>query len=164
MVGPATGDPDQGHWSRCGSAQRPSAKQTCAKPRETQAAEVRLCPALGWQSRSPPAPSAHAVADVGHNAVRCLTWSEAVLSCVPNGVRTRAAALKGRCPRPLDDGDLSSTSNHSVTSPRHPSVPDAQQIRPFTAWSSCCAIVSRAPGKGAKLEQKLERWPRGAVG
>ena len=22
----------------------------------------------------------------------------------PNGVRTRVAALKGRCPRPLDDG------------------------------------------------------------
>ena len=22
----------------------------------------------------------------------------------PNGIRTRAAALKGRCPRPLDDG------------------------------------------------------------
>ena len=24
----------------------------------------------------------------------------------PNGIRTRAAALKGRSPRPLDDGDL----------------------------------------------------------
>jgi hypothetical protein len=24
----------------------------------------------------------------------------------PNGIRTRAAALKGRCPRPLDDGGL----------------------------------------------------------
>jgi hypothetical protein len=22
----------------------------------------------------------------------------------PNGIRTRAAAVKGRCPRPLDDG------------------------------------------------------------
>ena len=26
---------------------------------------------------------------------------------VPNGIRTRVAALKGPCPRPLDDGDLS---------------------------------------------------------
>ena len=24
---------------------------------------------------------------------------------VPNGIRTRAAAVKGRCPGPLDDGD-----------------------------------------------------------
>lgn len=27
---------------------------------------------------------------------------------VPSGVRTRVAALKGRRPRPLDDGDLNS--------------------------------------------------------
>src|SRR5882762_3570019 len=25
---------------------------------------------------------------------------------VPNGIRTRVAAVKGRCPRPLDDGDV----------------------------------------------------------
>ncbi len=25
-------------------------------------------------------------------------------SCTPNGIRTRAATLKGWCPRPLDDG------------------------------------------------------------
>ena len=24
--------------------------------------------------------------------------------CTPNGIRTRVAAVKGRCPRPLDDG------------------------------------------------------------
>ncbi len=27
-----------------------------------------------------------------------------VLNGVPNGIRTRVAAVKGRCPRPLDDG------------------------------------------------------------
>ena len=27
-------------------------------------------------------------------------------SCAPNGIRTRVTAVKGRCPRPLDDGDV----------------------------------------------------------
>ncbi len=27
-------------------------------------------------------------------------------SCVPKGIRTPVAAVKGQCPRPLDDGDL----------------------------------------------------------
>ena len=31
-------------------------------------------------------------------------------SCIPNGIRTRAATLKGWCPRPLDDGDLERTA------------------------------------------------------
>jgi len=30
--------------------------------------------------------------------------SNAPMGRAPNGIRTRAAALKGRCPRPLDDG------------------------------------------------------------
>lgn len=34
------------------------------------------------------------------------TVIDAELSSTPNGIRTRAAAVKGRCPRPLDDGGL----------------------------------------------------------
>jgi hypothetical protein len=32
--------------------------------------------------------------------------ADRLASGAPNGIRTRAAALKGRCPRPLDDGGL----------------------------------------------------------
>ena len=29
-----------------------------------------------------------------------------ITSSAPNGIRTRVTAVKGRCPRPLDDGDV----------------------------------------------------------
>jgi|JI6StandDraft_1071083.scaffolds.fasta_scaffold01624_16 hypothetical protein len=32
--------------------------------------------------------------------------TELLAQRIPNGIRTRAAAVKGRSPRPLDDGDL----------------------------------------------------------
>ena len=33
---------------------------------------------------------------------------------IPNGIRTRAAAVKGRSPRPLDDGDLDASPSTRV--------------------------------------------------
>jgi hypothetical protein len=42
----------------------------------------------------------------------------------PNGIRTRAAALKGRCPRPLDDGG----STDSAALPVAPAVGDRPSI------------------------------------
>ena len=33
----------------------------------------------------------------------------------PNGIRIRVAGLKGRCPRPLDDGGASSKYNKHVS-------------------------------------------------
>jgi hypothetical protein len=37
-----------------------------------------------------------------------IIFRESMPDGIPNGIRTRAATLKGWCPRPLDDGDLRS--------------------------------------------------------
>jgi hypothetical protein len=42
-------------------------------------------PALRWKSRSLPAPSTHALADVVPKDSMCLTWSEAVVLVSPTG-------------------------------------------------------------------------------
>src|ERR1700738_40554 len=39
-----------------------------------------------------------------HRALLCATPTAVVVACTPNGIRTRATAVKGRRPRPLDDG------------------------------------------------------------
>ncbi len=42
-----------------------------------------------------------------------------VLCCTPNGIRTRAATLKGWCPRPLDDGgSVQLRAGDTVAAPR----------------------------------------------
>jgi hypothetical protein len=52
-------------------------------------------------------PATSAVTGRRANQLRYGASTEANLgpSRAPNGIRTRAAALKGRSPRPLDDGD-----------------------------------------------------------
>lgn len=47
-------------------------------------------------------------------------WCCSVKPCAPNGIRTRATALKGRRPGPLDDeGLLSCTPNQHVSEPEN---------------------------------------------
>ena len=44
---------------------------------------------------------------IGPNVVALPTeWRGTPNGGTPNGIRTRAATLKGWCPRPLDDGGL----------------------------------------------------------
>src|SRR5829696_8234464 len=64
-------------------------------------------------------------------------------SGIPNGIRTRAAALKGRCPRPLDDGDP--TADSIRCGPR----PEVASDEPAAARESC--IRSRIFGSGCKV-------------
>ena len=42
-----------------------------------------------------------------HKANRIFNSNQHFRVGTPNGIRTRAAAVKGQCPRPLDDGGLS---------------------------------------------------------
>jgi hypothetical protein len=63
----------------------------------------------------------------GWRALRAALQDQAALttaSSAPNGIRTRAAALKGRCPRPLDDGGSTVTAAVPVA----PAVGDRPSI------------------------------------
>ena len=51
-------------------------------------------------------------------------------SSAPNGIRTRAAALKGRCPRPLDDGGLRRSSPPRTRGARRRGPPQHRGRRP----------------------------------
>src|SRR5687767_13184101 len=57
-----------------------------------------------------------------------MAWSKRYCVGIPNGIRTRAAALKGRCPRPLDDGDRrnlsDSTERQAIKPPRSSELSD----------------------------------------
>jgi hypothetical protein len=62
---------------------------------------------------------------------------------VPDGIRTRVTAVKGRCPRPLDDGDL---RRRLQTTPRRRSNRNK-------AWGSCQKIDR--PVKSPREEEPL---------
>jgi hypothetical protein len=62
----------------------------------------------------------------------------------PNGIRTRAAALKGRCPRPLDDGGAVGFGRRG----RHqPAVGD----RPSIGEDTKCQQRGSTAGKSAEV-------------
>ena len=66
------------------------------------AVRATLGPLCSWATQTGLEPATFAV--TGRRANQLRHW--ALLLRAPNGIRTRAAALKGRSPRPLDDGDL----------------------------------------------------------
>ena len=52
---------------------------------------------------------------------------------VPKGVRTPVAAVKGQCPRPLDDGDTKLTIRHNTAS----YLVELAGIEPATSCMPC---------------------------
>src|SRR5207237_10197837 len=66
---------------------------------------------------------------------------------VPNGIRTRVAAVKGRCPGPLDDGDFQAVTGLRVVSP--------VGIEPTTNWlkANCSTTELRARSAGNERSQ-----------
>src|SRR4051812_15878066 len=64
-----------------------------------------------------------------------------LLRCTPNGIRTRAAALKGRCPRPLDDGGPNSGGEPPEDS-SHPPPPRSRTCCRKAPWRAVSATSS----------------------
>ena len=69
---------------------------------------------------------------------RCRT---AKRSGTPNGIRTRAATLKGWCPRPLDDGGLGTRLDESVATLT--GLPAVSTRRTVTAVVLHVGVLSR---------------------
>ena len=80
----------------------------------------------------------------------------------PNGIRTRAAALKGRCPRPLDDGGavgFSRRRRHQPAVGDGPSIGEdskKQQSRSTAAKSA--GIHDHTSGKDRPHRNDVSRW------
>ena len=67
---------------------------------------------------------------------------------VPSGIRTRVAAVKGRCPRPLDDGDEAQrAAAFRGCGRRNQASPDPTKTEPAAeaASSICSRTLSRPP-------------------
>jgi hypothetical protein len=92
-------------WSSPASIRGPSAFQADALP--TELLDRRRAAAVLSHSGGAAVPTGLEPATSGLTGRRELQTSPrdlVVVMCTPNGIRTRAATLKGWCPRPLDDG------------------------------------------------------------
>ena len=65
---------------------------------------MRVCGHSHLATRTGLEPATSAV--TGRRANQLRYWAKLSLLRAPNGIRTRVTAVKGRCPRPLDDGDV----------------------------------------------------------
>src|SRR5258706_3201467 len=80
--------------------------------------------------------------------MRCARLLLTYVSRTPNGIRTRAAALKGRCPWPLDDRGSTATAGLPVA----PAVGDRLSIGEGRHWpQSRCRHLHRLAGPGTAL-------------
>src|SRR6266704_3460123 len=93
--------------------------------------------------------------------MRCARLPHTFVSRTPNGIRTRAAALKGRCPRPLDDGGLTATAVLPVA----PAVGDRFSIGDGGTRGKAAAII-RPTGSARRAGRPLQpaRHPRTVPG
>src|SRR6185437_1266681 len=72
-------------------------------------------------------------------AIRCN-----VASGVPDGIRTRVTAVKGRCPGPLDDGDA---RGEWTAGPPYPEPDRARKITRAAPGGQC---IRERPGASAR--------------
>src|SRR5262249_23697982 len=80
------------------------------------------------------------------------------VSRTPNGIRTRAAALKGRCPRPLDDGGSTTTADLPVA----PAVGDRFSIGDGRHWrQSRCRHRLHSARRGTGMRASAKPPERG---
>src|SRR5579859_1395189 len=93
--------------------------------------------------------------------MRCPRLLPTFVGRTPNGIRTRAAALKGRCPRPLDDGGSTATA----ALPLAPAVGDRFSIGDgrHRRQSGCrqpappCAALRRPPPRSSLVRPRAWR-------
>src|SRR5262249_49153435 len=72
----------------------------------------------------------------GRRALQTAPRDQGLLLCTPNGIRTRAATLKGWCPRPLDEwGSFPRGSGHASSPPPWPERAVSEQL-------NCCTVAT----------------------